>query len=63
MFGAQAAARHYYKNDASGLGPSQAARLAVMLPRPAFYHRNGTTGYLNSRAATIQKRMKLVEIP
>lgn len=63
VFGAQAAARHYFKRDASALGPGQAAQLAVMLPRPAYYHHNGTTRYLYSRSATIQKRMKLIEVP
>lgn len=63
VFGVQAAARHYFEADASALGPSQSARLAVMLPRPAFYHRNGATRYLNSRSATIQKRMRLVDVP
>lgn len=63
VFGAQAAARHYYKTDAAGLGPGQAARLAAMLPRPAYYDEHGATRYLASRAATIQKRMRLVEIP
>lgn len=63
VFGAQAAARHYFRIDASQLEPGQAARLAVMLPRPAYYDERGTTRYLGSRAATIQKRMRLVEIP
>jgi len=63
VFGAQAAARHYYRTDAARLGPSQAARLAAMLPNPAFYDERGATSYLRSRAATIQQRMRLVEIP
>ena len=63
VFGAQAAARHYYQRDAAKLGPTQSARLATMLPRPAFYDRNGDTAWLRSRTATIQKRMRLVEIP
>lgn len=63
IFGAQAAAQRYYKGDASGLGSGQSARLASMLPRPAFYDVNGDTRYLNSRTATIQKRMRLVEVP
>jgi len=63
VFGAQAAAQHYYKSPAANLGPSQSARLASMLPRPAFYDRNGNTPYLRSRTATIQKRMRLVEVP
>ncbi|NYT22088.1 monofunctional biosynthetic peptidoglycan transglycosylase [Alcaligenaceae bacterium] len=63
VFGAQAAARHYYKRDAASLGPSQSARLASMLPRPAFYDQQGDTRYLRSRTATIQQRMRLVEVP
>ncbi|MGE4369942.1 MAG: monofunctional biosynthetic peptidoglycan transglycosylase [Burkholderiaceae bacterium] len=63
VFGAQAAAKHYYKTTAARLNTSQASRLAVMLPNPAFYDENGATGYLNSRAATIRRRMRLVDVP
>lgn len=63
VFGAQAAAQHYYQGQASQLGPGQSARLASMLPRPAYYDRNGDTRYLRSRTATIQKRMRLVQVP
>jgi len=63
VFGAQAAAKHYYKRPAAQLGSGQSARLASMLPRPAYYDRNGDTRYLRSRAATIQKRMRLVQVP
>lgn len=62
-FGAQAAARQYFKTDAARLGPAQAARLAAMLPNPVFYERNGNTRYLQSRTATVQKRMRLVDVP
>src|SRR4051812_2470449 len=34
VFGAEAAAQHYYGNSAANLSSAQAARLAVMLPRP-----------------------------
>ena len=34
LFGAQAAARYYYRVDAAQLNAAQAARLAVMLPAP-----------------------------
>ena len=34
VYGAEAAARHYYRSSAANLGPAQAARLAVMVPRP-----------------------------
>ncbi len=34
VFGVQAAARHYFDTDADRLSPSQAARLAAILPNP-----------------------------
>lgn len=63
VFGAQAAAQHYYQTTAAKLGPAQAARLATMLPNPAFYDKNRNTRWLQSRSATIQQRMQLVTIP
>jgi len=39
VFGAEAASLHYYGTSAANLGASQAARLAVMLPRRAFMTR------------------------
>lgn len=62
-FGAQAAARKYYKVNASQLNASQSARLAVMLPNPVFYESNRNTQYLRSRSSTIQQRMRLVSAP
>lgn len=63
VFGAQAAAKHYYQTTAAKLGPAQAARLATMLPNPAFYDQNRQTPWLQSRSATIQQRMRLVALP
>lgn len=63
VFGAEAAARHYYGGSAAGLGPGQAARLAVMLPRPRFYDRNPGSVYLARRTALILRRMGAAELP
>ena len=63
VFGAQAAAQHYYNTSAAKLGSAQAARLAAMLPNPAFYDERGVTSYLRSRISTIQARMRLIDIP
>jgi monofunctional biosynthetic peptidoglycan transglycosylase len=63
VFGAEAAARHYFKNSAARLGPEEAARLAVMLPRPKFYDRNRGSEYLARRAATILRYMGDAAIP
>ncbi len=63
VFGAQAAARHYFKVDAARLSPAQAARLAVMLPAPKRFEQQPASPYLRQRAATIQTRMHEVELP
>lgn len=62
VFGAEAAARHYYRLPASGLGPAQAARLAVMLPNPRKYEKNYSPR-LTAHAARIQARMHMSSIP
>ena len=63
VFGAEAAARHYFHGHANALGPAQAARLAAMIPNPRFYDVHRSTRYLNRHASTIQSRMRLVKIP
>ena len=63
VFGAEAAARHYYRTSASRLGPEEAARLAVMLPRPKFYDRNRGSEYLARRAAAVMRYMGDASIP
>ncbi len=63
VFGAQAAARHYFHIDAKQLSPSQAARLAVMLPAPKRFEKRPASPYVVGRAATIEARMGAVELP
>lgn len=63
VFGAEAASLHYYGINAANLGPSQAARLAVMLPRPRFYDKNPGSAYLASRTGLILRRMNAAELP
>ncbi len=63
VFGAQAAARYYFRTDAARLSASQAARLAVMLPAPKRFEKRPASPYLLSRAATIEARMGAVELP
>jgi monofunctional biosynthetic peptidoglycan transglycosylase len=63
VFGAEAAARHYYRSSAAGLNPSQAARLAVMLPNPRFYDAHRQTSYLARRTGVIQRRMNAADLP
>ncbi|MCU0919446.1 MAG: monofunctional biosynthetic peptidoglycan transglycosylase [Burkholderiaceae bacterium] len=63
VFGAQAAARHYFRKDASRLGPEEAAKLAVMLPAPKRFEKRPGSAYVSARAATIVARMGAVELP
>ena len=63
VFGAQAAAEHYFHVDAARLAPAQAARLAVMLPAPKRFEQRPGSPYLVSRAATITARMGAVPLP
>ena len=63
VFGAEAAAQHYFGKPAARLAPLEAARLAVMLPRPKYFEKNLNSGYLASRAATIAARMGGAELP
>lgn len=63
IFGAEAAAQHYYRKPASRLSAYEAARLAVMLPRPKYFETHANSGYLASRARTITARMSGVELP
>ena len=63
VFGAEAAARHYYRKSAAQLTPYEAARLSVMLPRPKYFEKIPNSGYLASRASTITARMGGVELP
>jgi monofunctional biosynthetic peptidoglycan transglycosylase len=63
VFGAEAAARHYYKTSAANLSSGQAAKLAAMIPNPRFYDKHTYTRYLERRTATIQARMYQVEVP
>lgn len=63
IFGAEAAAQHYYRKPASKLSAYEAARLAVMLPRPKYFETRSGSGYLASRAGTIAARMGGVSPP
>jgi monofunctional glycosyltransferase len=63
VFGAQAAAKHYYGISASKLNAAQSARLAAMLPKPRFYDKNRNSSYLASHATILIRRMQAISIP
>jgi monofunctional biosynthetic peptidoglycan transglycosylase len=63
VFGAEAAAQHYFRKPASKLTPHEAARLAVMLPQPKRFEKTPGSGYLAGRTSTIVARMRDAELP
>jgi monofunctional biosynthetic peptidoglycan transglycosylase len=63
VFGAEAAAQHYYRKSATNLSPFEAARLAVMLPRPRHFEKLPNSAYLSGRASIIVGRMADAQLP
>jgi monofunctional glycosyltransferase len=63
IYGAEAAARRYYKMPAASLGAGQAAHLAAMVPNPRFYETHRGARGLLRRQGIIAARMWQVSIP
>lgn len=63
VFGAEAAARHYYGTSAAQVSAEQAARLAVLLPNPRKFGRLPNSPYLAARSQVILGRMNAADIP
>ena len=63
VFGAEAAAQHYFRKSASRLSTAEAARLAVMLPAPKRFEKTPGSAYLAGRTRTILGRMGGAELP
>lgn len=63
LFGAQAAAQHFYHTSAARLSAAQAAQMASMLPNPDYYSDHRNSSYLRRHTRVIEHRMRLVDIP
>lgn len=63
VFGAEAAARHYFAISANQLSQEQAARLAAMVPSPRYYDRNRNAPGLARKAEVILARMPSAAVP
>ncbi len=63
VFGAEAAAQHYFRKSAAQLGNAEAARLAVMLPQPKRFEKLPHSSYLMQRTRTVMQRMPSAELP
>jgi monofunctional biosynthetic peptidoglycan transglycosylase len=63
VFGAEAAAQHYFRKPASRLSAYEAARLVVMLPRPKYFEKTPNSAYLSGRAGVIAGRISDARLP
>jgi monofunctional biosynthetic peptidoglycan transglycosylase len=63
VFGAEAAAQHYFRKPASQLNAYEASRLAVMLPRPKYFEKMPNSAYLSGRAGVIVGRLSSAQLP
>jgi monofunctional biosynthetic peptidoglycan transglycosylase len=58
IYGAEAAARHYFGKPAAALTESQAAQLAASLPRPSSWHPGVESRSYRGYVADIERRME-----
>ena len=63
IFGAEAAAQHYYQKSANQLSKQQAAKLAARVPAPLFYADNPKSPRLRAKTNIILRRMGSAELP
>lgn len=63
VFGAEAAARHYYGASAANLSAEQAARLASMVPNPRYYDLHRNARGLEKKTPIILARMNQAQVP
>ena len=63
VFGAEAAAQHYFRKPAAKLSAYEAARLVVMLPRPKYFEKTPNSAYLTGRASVIAGRIPDAKLP
>jgi len=58
IFGAEAAAKYYFRKSAAALTPREAARLAAILPNPVRWSASKPTRYIEQRTNIIERRMR-----
>lgn len=63
IYGAEAAARRYYKTSAANLNPDQAARLAAMVPNPRWLETHRSSRAYQHRVAVIRRYMGYSQVP
>lgn len=63
VYGAEAAARRYYKTSAANLSARQAAQLAAMVPNPRWFENHRSSRKYQRRVNTIARYMYASQIP
>lgn len=63
VYGAQAAARTYFRKDAKTLTVAEAARMAAVLPNPRRYSIARPGPYVQRRSNNIQRQMRYMGTP
>ena len=63
IYGAEAAARRYYKTSAAKLNRDQAARLAAMVPNPRWYENHRSSRAYQRRVAVVSRYMGYAKVP
>jgi monofunctional biosynthetic peptidoglycan transglycosylase len=62
VYGAEAAAKHWYRKDAASLTRYEAAGIAAILPNPRKYKASNSSSYINRRKAKISRYIRMVEL-
>ena len=57
IYGAEAAAKHYFNTSAASLGKHESAFLSAIIPKPRFYDKYRGGPYLQRRVASIESRL------
>jgi monofunctional biosynthetic peptidoglycan transglycosylase len=63
VYGAEAAAQHWYKKPAADLTPIQAAGIAAILPNPRKFKATNSSSYIERRKSKIVRVMRFVGKP
>lgn len=62
VYGAEAAAKHWYRKDAASLTRYEAAGIAAILPNPRKYKAANSSSYINRRKAKISREIGYVKL-
>jgi len=63
VFGAEAAAQHYFNLSATNINATQAAQLAAIVPNPKFYDAHRNSRWITRRTELLSYRMNSAQIP